>query len=161
MRFLFYWYYGSHGGVAVREGRRREFAKFPEFRDPAARERIPDPTAPATFEASVLDWAARERPPHDLWLSRYRRLLALRRAEIVPRLKGAAGHSGSWRTIGEKAIEASWRLGDGSRLVLVANFSERKLALEAPTAGRLLYSSAEPWREGEAAALSASYHLTG
>jgi 1,4-alpha-glucan branching enzyme len=29
----------------VREGRRNEFARFPEFQDPASRERIPDPTA--------------------------------------------------------------------------------------------------------------------
>ena len=41
---------------SVREGRRREFAHFPEFGDEAARERIPDPTAKTTFDMSKLDW---------------------------------------------------------------------------------------------------------
>src|SRR5207247_8691574 len=41
---------------SVREGRRREFAHCPEFADEAARKRIPDPTASATFELSRLDW---------------------------------------------------------------------------------------------------------
>ena len=34
---------------AVREGRRQEFARFPAFREPGMRERIPDPTAASTF----------------------------------------------------------------------------------------------------------------
>ncbi|MGE5767337.1 MAG: malto-oligosyltrehalose trehalohydrolase, partial [Bacteroidota bacterium] len=40
-----------HGELAdaVREGRRREFRRFPAFADPAARERIPDPNAENTF----------------------------------------------------------------------------------------------------------------
>ena len=37
---------------AVRNGRREEFARFPEFRDPAMRERIPDPLAEATFRSA-------------------------------------------------------------------------------------------------------------
>ena len=71
---------------AVREGRRREFAHFPEFRDEAARERIPDPTAEATFAMSRLDWSEPLRPDHARWLARYRRLLEIRAREIVPRL---------------------------------------------------------------------------
>src|SRR3546814_7850477 len=38
----------------VREGRRREFARFPAFRDPAARERIPDPNAADTFRRAGI-----------------------------------------------------------------------------------------------------------
>ena len=34
---------------AVREGRRREFAKFPEFADEKKQTKIPDPNAPETF----------------------------------------------------------------------------------------------------------------
>jgi maltooligosyltrehalose trehalohydrolase len=65
-------------GRLVTEGRRREFAEFPEFSDPAARERIPDPQAASTFEASRLLWDERERPAHAAVLSLYRSLLALR-----------------------------------------------------------------------------------
>jgi 1,4-alpha-glucan branching enzyme len=41
--FLFFCDFEPGLGDAVREGRRREFAHFPEFRDDAARQRIPDP----------------------------------------------------------------------------------------------------------------------
>src|SRR5260370_13452797 len=56
---------------AVREGRRREFARFPEFRDPEARRHIPDPTAASTFAMSRLDWSELQQPPHAQWLQRY------------------------------------------------------------------------------------------
>jgi maltooligosyltrehalose trehalohydrolase len=65
-------------GRLVTEGRRREFADFPGFSDPAARERIPDPQAPSTFEASRLRWEEREQPAHARVLALYRTLLALR-----------------------------------------------------------------------------------
>ena len=47
-----------HGelGDLVREGRRREFAKWLHFSREESRELIPDPNAEATFEASRLDW---------------------------------------------------------------------------------------------------------
>ena len=64
---------------AVRDGRRREFAHFAEFRDAAARDRIPDPTALATFDMSRLDWAEPAKEPHADLLDWHRRLIALRR----------------------------------------------------------------------------------
>ncbi|HSK94537.1 MAG TPA: malto-oligosyltrehalose trehalohydrolase [Candidatus Angelobacter sp.] len=59
---------------AVRDGRRREFAHFGW--DP---ESVPDPQDPATFAASVLDWAERDREPHAGLLRWYRELIAVRR----------------------------------------------------------------------------------
>src|SRR3546814_4620870 len=56
----------------VREGRRREFARFPAFRDPAARERIPDPNAEDTFRRAVLDWDCLAEQPHKARLALYR-----------------------------------------------------------------------------------------
>ena len=50
--------------IAVREGRRKEFARFPAFRDPAPRARIPDPNAEDTFRRSRLDWTASARSAH-------------------------------------------------------------------------------------------------
>ncbi len=43
--FLFFCNLGPELVEPVREGRRKEFASFPEFSDPKARERIPDPNA--------------------------------------------------------------------------------------------------------------------
>jgi maltooligosyltrehalose trehalohydrolase len=88
-------------GALVTEGRRREFAYFPEFADPAARLRIPDPQDPATFERSKLDWSERERPPHAQSLALYAELLRLRNTH---RALGAAE---------ETSIETT-AIGDGT-----------------------------------------------
>ena len=125
----------------VREGRRREFAKFPAFRDDAARARIPDPCADATFTSAVLDWAVAAQGEHRDWLGWYKDLLALRRREITPRLRGMAGGSGIFQPLGERALRTAWRLGDGARLTLLANFGDPVALPEAPS-GRLLYGTA-------------------
>ena len=65
-------------GRLVTEGRRKEFAGFPAFSDPEARERIPDPQADATFERSRLDWSERTSGEHARVLALYQRLLSLR-----------------------------------------------------------------------------------
>jgi malto-oligosyltrehalose trehalohydrolase len=129
---------------AVREGRRREFAHYPEFADPDAQQRIPDPTAEATFAMARLDWTEHEREEHASWLDRYRCLLAIRRREIVPRLQ-AMQPGGTYRVIGPAALRVEWRLGDGSALVLLANFGGRPAALVEPADhNNLIYSSAAP-----------------
>ena len=78
----------------MREGRRKEFASFPQFADAAVRERIPRPDGGEQLEASKLDWEAREDPTHRDALAETRRLLTLRRQDITPRLRGMTGHSG-------------------------------------------------------------------
>jgi malto-oligosyltrehalose trehalohydrolase len=108
---------------SVRKGRRAEFAKFPEFQDPAQRERIPDPTARETFLSAKLGWDEAAHGFHAEWLSFYRRLLSLRRAEIIPRLRGMQGNSGRYQVLGAGAVMVHWTLGDGSRLSLAANLS--------------------------------------
>ena len=88
--FLFFCDFHDELAAAVRDGRRREFARFPEFADEAARARIPDPNAEATFAASKLDWSKLEDGAHAEWLDWVVMLARLRRELIVPRL--AAGH---------------------------------------------------------------------
>jgi malto-oligosyltrehalose trehalohydrolase len=129
--------------ASVRAGRRQEFAHFPEFHDEAARERLPDPTAFASFAQSRLDWAELNRKNHVRWLGRYRRLLALRACEIAPRLAGIPPFAGSYRVLGPKGVLVEWQLGDCSRLVLVANFAEERVPIPPITNGQLLYSSAD------------------
>jgi 1,4-alpha-glucan branching enzyme len=124
----------------VREGRKREFAQYPEFADPAMQARVPDATAPATFEAAKLDWAERSTGAHAMWLARYRRLIEIRRQEIVPRLANIAP-GGDCRMLGPAAIHLEWRFGDGARLVLLANFGAEPVELTGLPAGRLLYAT--------------------
>jgi maltooligosyltrehalose trehalohydrolase len=91
-------------GRKVTEGRRREFKDFPQFADAASRERIPDPQAPATFDACRLQWQERSQPQHRATLALYRALLALRREH--PALGGSS------RTAGE-----AWAAGKDSVVV--------------------------------------------
>ncbi len=65
-------------GELVTEGRRREFADFPEFSHEEARVRIPDPQSPSTFDASRLNWSERSEPAHSAVQALYRALLTLR-----------------------------------------------------------------------------------
>jgi len=79
--FLYFTDHGEELGRLVTEGRRREFRSFSAFADPAARARIPDPQAPATFARSRLDWSRLGDEPHASSLRLHRALLALRRSE--------------------------------------------------------------------------------
>jgi len=53
--FLYFSDHVGDLGRAVTEGRRREFAAFRAFADPATQRAIPDPQAEATFRRSVID----------------------------------------------------------------------------------------------------------
>jgi len=129
---------------SVRVGRRQEFAHFAEFGGESAREKLPDPTAFTTFAQSRLDWAELSRENHLRSLGRYRRLLAIRTREIVPRLAGIPPFAGNYRVLGPKAVSVEWQLGDRSQLVLVANFADKRVPIPPMFDARLLYSSAEP-----------------
>lgn len=151
--FLFFCDFEPGLANAVREGRRREFAHFPEFCDEATRERIPDPTQLLAFQMSQLDWAEPHERDHAQWLTRYRRLLAIRMHEVVPRLRGMPAFAGSYQAPMAQNIVVEWRLGDGSRLRLIANFAaERIFAREIGESERILYASAETLGAPESAA---------
>jgi maltooligosyltrehalose trehalohydrolase len=134
---------------AVREGRRGEFARFPEFKDPHKRELIPDPTSISTFESAKLDWSQVNLDRHSEWVRFYKELISIRRREIIPRLKGMEGKTSSYQVIGKSAVSVRWILGDESRLHLVANLSDRPLPLVVESRGRKLWTgnatSTAPW----------------
>jgi malto-oligosyltrehalose trehalohydrolase len=126
---------------AVREGRRSEFARFPEFSDPAKRERIPDPLDVATFEASKLHWDDATLPAHAQWLRWYKRALGARRTHVLPRLNQIR-HAATWQVLAPGAIFVSWNCGEAGRLRVSANLSD--VAVEFPRErGRVF------WHEGE------------
>ncbi len=139
--FLFFCDFGPDLAAAVRDGRRGEFARFERFSDPAVREKIPDPNDVATFNASRLDWDALALPAHAQWLTLYRDLLAIRRDQLVPRLRGIEGGKAAWRRNAESVLGVSWQLGDGSAYDLVANLSGAPAQGNVIPQGKLIYTS--------------------
>ncbi len=77
--FLFFCDFEPDLAKAVREGRRREFGAFGGFGG-----ELPDPLSERTLEASVLRWEERAEPEHQAWLELFRRLLSVRRRQVVP-----------------------------------------------------------------------------
>jgi maltooligosyltrehalose trehalohydrolase len=124
--FLYFCDHGPGLARAVRDGRRAEFARFAAFADPAARSRIPDPNARATFAVSRLDWRERERSPHRERLALVTRLLRLRRERLAPRLAGA-----KWvgAEIAGSLLRAEWALAERSRLAIALDFERMPPAL--------------------------------
>jgi maltooligosyltrehalose trehalohydrolase len=88
--FLYFTDHEPELGRQISDGRRGEFAGFPGFSEPQARERIPDPQAEATFLASKLRWSERELSGHARTLELYRAALTLRRTDPVLRQTGRA-----------------------------------------------------------------------
>lgn len=135
--FLFFTDHNPDLANAVREGRRKEFAAFPQFSDPKVLSQLPDPNVLETFARSKPDAASPSSTERERL---YRRLLALRREEIVPRLQGAQAVTA--RAVGPAAVVAHWRMGDGSLLTIAVNLGQN--AAEMPIhQGRVLFSSSE------------------
>jgi len=107
-----------HGELAdaVRKGRREEFKAAYE----ADGEDIPDPLDRSTFQLAKLDWGSCASPQGQQRLELIRGLLRTRAKVIVPRLAGAKFGSAQWH---DQVLMADWRLGNGSKLCLVANLS--------------------------------------
>lgn len=126
---------------AVRQGRREEFRRFPEFADAAKRDRIPDPQSPATFAVSKPDWSELTLPAAAATLRWYRRALSMRRSHIVP-LIHEIQRAGEWRIVGEGAVFVRWDCGRGRELRLSANLSAQAHGFPHDD-GRVL------WHEGE------------
>jgi len=137
--FLFFCDLGDELKDAVREGRRKEFSGFPEFRNEEARKRIPDPTAGLTFTSCILDWPGPGDRKAEEWLSLHRTLLDIRSRELTPRLSGTQAGQLTWRDGGAMAI--AWRLGDGSLLTLIANLSDRSADGVPASTGRPLFTT--------------------
>lgn len=127
--FLYFTDHHPELGRRVTAGRRREFAAFPAFRDPARRARIPDPQDEATFRRSKLDPGERAR--HAAMERLYRDLLALRRHDPVLRVQDRTATRALPLTDDMLAVHR--RQGDEQRLLLV-NFGAGVClpALESP-----------------------------
>lgn len=137
--FLFFSDFSGELGAAVTEGRRKEFAAWPAFRDTAARAKIPDPQDPRTMRASTLRWDEREHETHAATLAFHRELLALRRELIVPRLAKEA-HGERYEVFEPGGLRVAWRFADGSGLVLLANLSARRVRIPGTRPGARIFA---------------------
>jgi maltooligosyltrehalose trehalohydrolase len=124
----------------VREGRKKEFARFAKFRDQEGLAGLPDPTDIATFRSACLDWSTLQDPRHADALDHHRRLLAVRLRDIVPLIpKIRNGTCIKLEASGAFAVD--WRLEDGGILHLLANLTDRAVPVVGRAAGRMIFST--------------------
>jgi maltooligosyltrehalose trehalohydrolase len=119
---------------AVRNGRREEFAgAYAKYGD-----EIPDPLEQSTFQSAILDWESRNAASGKKRLALVQQVLAIRRREIVPRLAGTS--FGEAYVADNGLLTASWRMGDGATLRLLANLSNNEIAHKgSETAGTAVW----------------------
>ncbi|MEG6510230.1 malto-oligosyltrehalose trehalohydrolase [Methyloligella sp. 2.7D] len=137
----FQYFTDFHGDLAaaVRKGRRNEFKKVRLFADPAARDRIPDPNAPETFEASRLKpdlVPANKRQRRETLIAE---LLGIRHRHIVPLLQAVPPHAGTIEAVEGRAIAVRWSLAEDATLFIAANFGETETPLPAFMEGAVLF----------------------
>ena len=172
--FLYFTDHPEELGRLVTEGRRKEFGRFSAFADPAARARIPDPQAEATFLRSKLRWEEIEADPHAGVLALYQTLLRLRATHPALRRRDRGGFRVSAPA---PSVVALRRIGAGDEaLLLVAALTADGAALDLaadpvtapPGEGWTLALSTEEARfggeeEGPIASLSpeGTLHLPG
>ena len=147
--FLFFTDYTGDLANAVREGRRKEFARFAAFADEKRRALIPDPNDPQTLAMSSPP-AGRQGDTPDAkdaldWMHFYKSALAVRAKLIAPRLRHAkalgatvlkaAGGSDA------NALTARWKLDDGETLSIVLNLGNEALPLGERPAGKVIFET--------------------
>jgi len=99
----------------------------------------PDPGALSTWAAAQLDWSLLRHSAHARVLTHYRRLLTIRRRDIVPLLP----YLGAGRCTlaeGGAAFAVDWS-GRGQTLHLIANLADVPAPLPARAAGRVVFAT--------------------
>ena len=140
----------------IRQGRRQEFARFGKF---AAGQELPDPASNATFASAKLNWSRQSEGRHAYWLEEYRRLLLIRKRDIVPLVPLIRAGSCSL-TENNGAFAVDWNLADGSVLHLVANLTPAAAAGVDRAAGRVIYATHPGIRGAPAAPKLAPWSVT-
>jgi maltooligosyltrehalose trehalohydrolase len=116
-------------GRLVTEGRRKEFARFLEFRDPKVALSIPDPQSIATFMRSKLDWDEVARPSHLELLTLYRECLRLRASDPALRPASRSG----WE-VPDLGVAALRYFGAECEWIILVHLASTPLAVTLPDA---------------------------
>ncbi len=161
--FPFFCDFGPNFAPRIAEGRRKEFAHFPEFSGPEGKEHIPDPNRAETFQSAVLDWQALVKPPHDEWFNLHRRLLKMRREEIMPLISGVKCVARSYKSLADRALEAQWRFQNNATLTVFANLGYEECPVTETPSGRILIGfpdgAMESMKQGILPAWSAAWYV--
>ncbi|MGE5539713.1 MAG: malto-oligosyltrehalose trehalohydrolase [Gemmatimonas sp.] len=147
--FLFFCDFADELADAVRDGRRREFERFPAFRDPAARDRIPDPNAASTFEESRLDWARLDSDEGRADVDFMRSLIDVRARRIAPLLNGAARPGTRHAVLPGGALAVEWPLAGRGTLHLVANLASAEAHVDWRLPGEPIFAIPAGIGEGD------------
>ena len=148
--FCYFCDVGPELAPLVTAGRRKEFAKFPEFSSAETRERIPDPCSEKTFQCSKLHWADLKEPSHQSIFQLYKKLIEIRKREVIPLINSWT--ASNFATVASGGICASWKFG-ANCLTLLANMSDKAVSetdvssllsqgvSEAVAKSKIIYSS--------------------
>jgi malto-oligosyltrehalose trehalohydrolase len=144
--FPFFCNFSGELGEAVTNGRRREFAAFPEFQSEEKRGKIPDPQAESTFLSAKLDWDELEQPEHAETLQWYRSIIGVRHREIVPLVEAIPG-CGRYQVLDRGAVSVQWQCGE-TELRLCANLSSQRVSFASAVRGRIIWTEGDVDAEG-------------
>jgi len=136
--FLFFSDMGDDFADMIRDSRKKELEDAPG----SDAIELPDPMAEESFTSCKLDWNDRSEDEGQRHLSFIKRLIGIRKSQIIPRLAGIRGHSGQYELLAAQALKVSWRLGDESTLSVFANLSPETLN------GVKVWSKDHLWLEG-------------
>lgn len=144
--FLFFADWEGEAADLTREGRRKEFAHFKSFATPAMRDKIPDPCAVTTFEASRLDWNSLDAAPaSQAFRALTRELLQIRREKIVPLVKDGFVRAKAELLGSEKGkiggLNVQWMTAKGDALQIVTNFSKHAILRPSLFVGEALWGA--------------------
>jgi malto-oligosyltrehalose trehalohydrolase len=114
--FPFFCDFKGELAVAVRDGRRKEFAEAYATDG----DRVPDPLSHRTFHLAKLDWNAIKRPEHQARLDLVRRLIAARKLFVTPRLPQLGPGPGQ-AEFADGVLTARWLFDSGETLAMQAN----------------------------------------
>lgn len=130
-----------HGSLAdtVREGRRGQLEKLDPAPSAEELQRIPDPLTESTFRSAQLKWKEPSQEPHASWLAFYRRLLQIRRENVIPLLNGLRESCGMAVVIGPGAFTITWKLSKDTKLHLTANLCQQPARIPAPLPSRAIW----------------------
>ena len=137
--FPFFCDFSGELALAIRNGRRQEFAAFPAFRERHEGRQVPDPDDVRTFESAKLDWGVLEQDAGAAWRERYRRLLEIRHREIVPRIPHIQPDRTRAVRLGPGATRVTWCVGADEELELFANLSPNAVKGIEPAEGNVLW----------------------
>jgi len=153
--FMFFCNLGKSLSDSVREGRRKEFSRFPEFADPRNREKIPDPTLKSSFENSKLNWNEQDQEMAGF----YKTLLKIRHDHIIPLISRIDHSKSTFAVMDEGFFKVKWFADNGKTLEVIANLSENKFEYDIKQDKNVLVKQSATESQGEITAWSVYWLL--